>query len=59
MEKTEIADEINNRYTSALARGMADTRIMLLRQLIDESAITSYLPNHNPHEIKVDFNGNK
>jgi hypothetical protein len=42
-------------YTSVLAASMQDTKLSILRKLIDESAITSYLPNHKSYEIKVDF----
>ena len=45
-------EEIHKRYTSALAESMANTRVNLLRSLIDEATLYS---DPNKHQIEVDF----
>lgn len=51
----DVHEEIHNRYTAALTRGMADTRNMLLRQLLDAATISNHPLGHKSYEIKVDF----
>jgi len=51
----EAHEEIHQRYTAALVRSMQDTKLGILRQLVDDAVI---FPVHS-HEIKVDFDENK
>ena len=57
MDKIDIEahEEIHQRYTAALVRSMQDTKLGILRQLVDDAVI---FPVHS-HEIKVDFDENK
>ena len=51
LTSTEIHEEIHKRYTQHLAEAMGQTKLSILRQLVDDALI---LPVHS-HEIKVDF----